>query len=97
MTRRVEGIHKRKPIERSQISVKDAQKLGIKDGDEISIESRRGRVSTVANVTDKIQEGVVFMTFHFKESAANILTIDALDPYAKIPEFKVCAVKVSKK
>lgn len=97
MTRRVEGIHKRKPIERSQINVKDAQKLGIKDGDEIFIESRRGKVSTVANVTDQIQEGVVFMTFHFKESAANILTNDALDPYAKIPEFKVCAIKVSKK
>ncbi|MCG3222752.1 MAG: formate dehydrogenase subunit alpha [Candidatus Heimdallarchaeota archaeon] len=97
MTRRVESIHKRKPIERSQINVKDAQKLGIKEGDEIFIESRRGKISTVANVTDRIQEGVVFMTFHFKESAANILTIDALDPYAKIPEFKVCAIKVSKK
>ncbi len=97
MTRRVEGIHKRKPIERSQINTKDAQKLGIKEGDEIFIESRRGKISTVANVTDRIQEGVVFMTFHFKESAANILTNDALDPYAKIPEFKVCAIKVSKK
>ncbi|MHA2307767.1 MAG: formate dehydrogenase subunit alpha [Candidatus Heimdallarchaeaceae archaeon] len=97
MTRRVEGLHERKPIERSQINVKDAQKLGIKEGDEIFIESRRGKISTVANVTDRIQEGVVFMTFHFKESAANILTIDALDPYAKIPEFKVCAIKVSKK
>ncbi len=97
MTRRVESLHKRKPIERSQINVKDAQKLGIKEGDEIFIESRRGKISTVANVTNRIQEGVVFMTFHFKESAANILTIDALDPYAKIPEFKVCAIKVSKK
>ncbi|MBY8999458.1 MAG: formate dehydrogenase subunit alpha [Candidatus Heimdallarchaeota archaeon] len=96
MTRRVKGIHQRRPIERSEINVKDAERLNIKNGDKITIESRRGKIETIAKVTDRIQEGVIFMTFHFKESAANLLTNDALDPYAKIPEFKVCAIKVTK-
>ncbi len=97
MSRRAEGLHKRRPIERSEINVNDAKQLGINDGDKITIESRRGKVETVARVTERIQEGVVFMSFHFKESAANLLTNDALDPYAKIPEFKVCAIKITKK
>jgi formate dehydrogenase alpha subunit len=96
MTRRSEGLHKRRPIERSEINIKDAERLGIKNGEKMIIESRRGQVETIAKVTDRIQEGVVFMSFHFKESAANLLTNDALDPYAKIPEFKVCAIKISK-
>jgi formate dehydrogenase alpha subunit len=97
MSRRSKGLHERRPIELSEINVKDAKKLGIKDGDKMIVESRRGKVETVARVTDRIQEGVVFMSFHYKESAANLLTNDALDPYAKIPEFKVCAIKVTKK
>ena len=96
MSRRSKGLHARRPIERSQISTQDAKQLDIKDGDKISIESRRGKIETNARVTDKIQEGVVFMSFHYKESAANLLTNDALDPIAKIPEFKVCAIKVTK-
>jgi predicted molibdopterin-dependent oxidoreductase YjgC len=96
MTRRVKGIHKRRPIERSEINTKDAERLNIKNGDKITIESRRGKIETIAKVTDRIQEGVVFMSFHYKESAANLLTNDALDPLAKIPEFKVCAIKVGK-
>ncbi len=96
MSRRSKGLHKRRPIERSQINSVDANRLNIEDGDKIFIESRRGKIETVARVTDKIQEGVVFMSFHYKESAANLLTNDALDPLAKIPEFKVCAIKVGK-
>ena len=97
MTHRVAGIHQRKPIEKSEINVKDAKKLGIKTGDKVIIESRRGKVLTEVKVTDRIKEGVVFMTFHFKDSAANLLTNDALDPLSKIPELKVCAVKITKK
>jgi len=47
-------------------------------------------------ITDKVQEGSIFIPFHFKEAAANVLTNPALDPIAKIPEYKVCAVKVEK-
>jgi predicted molibdopterin-dependent oxidoreductase YjgC len=96
MTRRSKGINIKRPIERSQINPIDAERLGIKDGEKMVISSRRGSLETVAKVTEKIQPGVVFMSFHFKESAANLLTNDAVDPIAKIPEFKVCAIKVKK-
>jgi len=46
-------------------------------------------------VTDRSPVGMVFMTFHFKEAAANLLTVDALDPVAKIPEFKVCSIQIN--
>jgi predicted molibdopterin-dependent oxidoreductase YjgC len=60
------------------------------------ITSRRGTVTAKTVVTERSRPGTVFMTFHYREAAANILTNDALDPVAKIPEFKVCAVKVKK-
>lgn len=72
----------------------DADKLYVKDGDFVKIASRRGSVKAKVRVTNKSPEGMIFMTFHFKEAAANLLTISALDPVAKIPEYKVCAVKV---
>ena len=55
---------------------------------------RRGEVVLRATVTEKTSVGVVFIPFHFAEAAANLLTNDALDPQAKIPEFKACAVQV---
>jgi predicted molibdopterin-dependent oxidoreductase YjgC len=62
----------------------------------VEIVSRRGRVRVKPKIVDHVPPGIVFMTFHFKEAAANLLTIDALDPVAKIPEYKVCAVRVEK-
>jgi len=61
----------------------------------MKIASRRGEIVAKAQVTDRVEPGLVFANFHFAESAANLLTNPALDPEAKIPEFKVCAVKVS--
>ncbi|HEX7364835.1 MAG TPA: molybdopterin dinucleotide binding domain-containing protein, partial [Dehalococcoidia bacterium] len=60
----------------------------------VKVISRRGEVSAKTKVTEKTPPKVVYMTFHFAESAANLLTNAALDPIAKIPEFKVCAVKI---
>jgi formate dehydrogenase alpha subunit len=74
----------------------DAAELGIADGDMVVLESRRGSVSTRVKFTDVVGEKMVFMPFHFLESRANILTNPALDPIAKIPEYKVCAVKLKK-
>jgi predicted molibdopterin-dependent oxidoreductase YjgC len=62
----------------------------------VEVASRRGKVKVRARITDTIPPGIVFMTFHFKEAAANLLTLDALDPVSKIPGYKVCAVKVQK-
>jgi predicted molibdopterin-dependent oxidoreductase YjgC len=62
----------------------------------IRLASRRGEIVAKARLTERVGAGLVFATFHFPDSAANFLTNPALDPQAKIPEFKVCAVKVSK-
>ena len=74
----------------------DAKKLGIKDKEPVKVSSRRGDIQVKALVTDRIKPGVVFIPFHYAEAAANVLTNPALDPVAKIPEFKVCAVKIEK-
>ena len=71
--------------------------LGIRaDNGLVEVASRRGKVTVKAEIGDKVPPGVVFMTFHFKEAAANLLTLDVLDPIAKIPGYKVCAVRVTK-
>ncbi len=79
-----------------EINPGDAENLGIAPGDEIKVSSRRGTVTLKTEVTDRVGKGLVFMSFHFLESNANILTNPAMDPIAKIPEFKVCAVKLEK-
>jgi formate dehydrogenase major subunit/formate dehydrogenase alpha subunit len=96
MTRRASGLNKVYPEALIEVSPKDAQADGIRDGDLIKLESRRGEIVAKAWVTTRVGAGLVFATFHFPESAANFLTIAALDPTAKIPEFKVCAVKMSR-
>ncbi len=82
------------PEARIQINPADAGMHGIADGMPVRVTSRRGEVVLRATVTDKTTVGVVFIPFHFAEAAANILTNDVLDPQAKIPEFKACAVQV---
>jgi formate dehydrogenase alpha subunit len=96
MTRKVAGLNVLKKEGEVEINPADAAKLGIADGDRVKVVSRRGEVVTKANVTEVSPAGVVFMTFHFAESPANRLTNPALDPVAKIPEYKVCAVRVEK-
>ena len=74
----------------------DLEKMQINSGDKIKLSSRRGTVECFARVDDGVSEGQVFMPFCYHEAAANLLTNDALDPFAKIPEFKFCALKVKK-
>ena len=75
----------------------DATELNILDGDWVVIASRRGSVLTRVKVTDTTGKKTVFMPFHFLESRANILTNPIFDPIAKIPEFKICAVKIERR
>ena len=77
-----------------EIHPDDAAALGIEDGALARVTSRRGRVTIPARVMDRTLPGSVFIAFHWHEAPANALTIMALDPEAKIPEYKVCAVKV---
>ncbi len=97
MTRRVPGLEQLAAEERVELNPDDAAKLGVKDGDWLHISSRRGQVDARAWVTDRVGHGVIFMTFHYAEALTNALTNTAVDPIAKIPELKVCAVRVEKK
>lgn len=74
----------------------DAAALGIGPGDLVRLASRRGQTGARARVTSSVRRGMVFMTFHFPESPVNVLTNPALDPAARIPELKYCAVRVEK-
>ncbi|MFW6117894.1 MAG: formate dehydrogenase subunit alpha [Chloroflexota bacterium] len=96
MTRKVAGLNIIEPEGVVEISPQDASKLGIDQGGKVKVISRRGEVITKAKITETMPPGLVFMAFHFAESAANILTNPKLDPVSKIPELKVSAVKVEK-
>ena len=74
----------------------DAAALGIADGDRVRVTSRRGSLKTTAHVSDKTNPGQTWMPFHFQDGNSNWLTIAALDPVSKAPEYKVCAVRVEK-
>ncbi len=82
------------PEARVEIHPADAARIGVQNGDPVRVSSRRGSVVVRAWVGERATMGVVFLPFHFAEAAANLLTIDALDPEAKIPEYKACAVRV---
>ena len=94
LSRRSPGLDELVPEGKMEMSPEDASGMGIEDGDMAEVESRRGKVTARVWVTDRVPAGTVFMTFHFREAAANLLTVSALDPVAKIPEYKVCAVRV---
>ncbi len=74
----------------------DAARLGIENGNAVRVTSRRGSIVLRAKVTEKTNIGVVFIPFHFREAAANLLTTDAVDPQAKIPEYKAGVVRLTK-
>jgi formate dehydrogenase alpha subunit len=93
MSRRSDVLDALQPNGMIDIHPDDALKLGITDGDKVAVSSARGTIETRAHITDKAAPGVVYMAFHWSEAPANILTNPALDPSAKIPEFKVSAVK----
>jgi predicted molibdopterin-dependent oxidoreductase YjgC len=94
LSRKSPAIHQKSPTGYVEIHFKDAKKYGIEDGDSVEVESIRGKVTTIASVGTQVAKGWLFMPFHFAEGPANMLTNDALDPIAKIPEFKVCAAKI---
>jgi len=96
MSRRSEGLDWVVPEGEIQINDEDGAVLGVTSGEIIRVSSRRGEVTGKASLTDKLPRGMVFMNFHFVEVPTNALTGDAVDPVAKIPEYKVSAVKVER-
>ncbi len=96
MTRNSPSLHGEMPEGHVELHPEDAATLGLKNGDMAKIASRRGEVVTKVFLTDLVDRGTIFMSFHFMEANANVLTNPALDPICKIPEFKVCAVRIEK-
>ena len=96
MSRRSKGLTSRTPGAFVEINTADAKDLGIKQGDKIHVSSRRGSIKLSADISERCNKGVVFIPFHYSEAAVNRLTNPALDPVSKIPEYKVCAVRVEK-
>jgi formate dehydrogenase alpha subunit len=96
MTRKAPKLERESPVPYVEINDADARKMNVSDGDRVRVSSRRGDITLIARVTRNIMPGVLFIPFHYAEAAANMLTNPALDPTAKIPEFKVCAAKVEK-
>ena len=94
MTRRSKGLLEIYPQALIEVNEDDAAKLGLNGNKRVKVSSRRGNIEAEALVTDRVPPGMVYANFHFPEASANELTIAALDPVAKIPEYKVCAVKV---
>jgi formate dehydrogenase major subunit len=94
MTRRAEGLDSREPVPIVEISPPDALDLGVSEGDTVRVTSRRGSLLIGVRISQRQARGQVFIPMHFREAAANLLTNPALDPYAKIAEFKVAAVRV---
>ncbi len=94
MSRRSDVLDKLVSVGTIEIHPADAETLGIEDGAKVQVASRRGQIEISARVTDRVASGTTFLAFHYREAPANRLTIAALDPIAKIPELKVCAVKI---
>jgi formate dehydrogenase alpha subunit len=96
MTGKMKGLMDIYGEDTVDISPEDARKLRVADKDWVKLTTRRGTVNARVKITTASSEGVVYMNFHFAENCSNILTNNALDPVAKTPEYKVCAVKIEK-
>ena len=94
LTRKSPVIDQRSPTAYVEVSREDAGELGITDGAAVVVSTRRGEVVTRARLGESVASGCLFMPFHFHEAAANLLTTDALDDIAKIPEYKVCSARI---
>ena len=96
MTARTEGINEISGSSYIEMNASDAAAMGVKDGDRVKVASRRGEIETTARVGDITSPTEVFMTFHFPDGNVNKLTNPVFDDIAHIPEYKVCAVRVSR-
>ncbi len=95
MTGRIGGLNLLAPEAVLEIHPDDAASLPVETGRRVTVSSRRGTVIVRARVTDRTSPGSVFLSFHFAQAAANLLTNAALDPASLVPEYKVCAVRVT--
>ena len=96
MTRRSEALDKIAPEPFVEMTKRDLSHLNIREGDQVVVSSRRGEITLKTKMSTSVTNGSVFIPFHFKEAAVNLLTSDLIDPDGKIPEFKYTAVAIKK-
>jgi formate dehydrogenase major subunit len=96
MTRRSFALDSIQPEAHVYLNPDDAARIGVSAGDFVRVTSRRGSIELRARVSHRDTPGTCFIPFHFREAAANLLTIDEIDPFGKIPEFKFCAVRIER-
>jgi len=96
MTRRASGLDAREPTAIVEIHPDDAKALGVREGELVRLTSRRNSMVSAARISERVARWQVFVPFHFREAAANLLTNPVLDPYAKMAELKVCAVRIER-
>jgi formate dehydrogenase major subunit len=96
MTGKVDELNELSGKSFIEINPNTARKLKIADGERLKISSRRGEIETTAKITDIVEEDIFFMPFHFADGAANYLSNTTLDEICKIPDLKLCAIKVEK-
>jgi nitrate reductase NapA len=96
MTRNCKELRQANYESMAEIHPQDAARLGIKDGDRVSVASRRATETFHARLTDSTRQGLVYVHMHDPDHMCNRITIDAVDPVSRQPEFKICAVKLAK-
>jgi formate dehydrogenase major subunit len=96
MTRRASGLDAREPTAIVEIHPEDARKIGVREGELVRLTSRRNSMVSAARISERVARGQVFVPFHYREAAANLLTNPVLDPYAKMAELKICAVRIER-
>ncbi|MCY3824293.1 MAG: formate dehydrogenase subunit alpha [Nitrospinae bacterium] len=96
ITRRAQALEAAEPGPYVEMSPDDMKRMRIRNDSNVLVESRRGEITLPVRASTRVRPGQVFIPFHYVEAAANLLTVDDLDPYGKIPEFKFCAVRVRK-
>ena len=97
MTRRSEVLEESAPSAYVEMHPADAEELNLADNETVRATSRRGTIELSVRITDRVDKGLVFVPFHYTEASVNLLTNDALDPHCKIPEAKVCAIRIEKR
>jgi predicted molibdopterin-dependent oxidoreductase YjgC len=96
MTRRARGLDAREPVPTMEINPADADALGVGEGDLVRLTSRRNSLLIAVRRSDRVARKQVFVPFHFREAAANLLTSPVLEPHAKMAALKVCAVRIER-
>ena len=94
MTQKSEAIHQKQSKNFVEIHYSDAEKIGVSNGDELTVSTRRGRVTVRAAVGDIVRPGLLWMPFHFVDQPTNVLTNDAFDSVTRTAEYKVCAAQI---